>query len=278
MFFFLDRGILQIPSGNLRLIDEEITITVEVSSNLTFPIKVHPGKAKVHDLMEQIERELNVPIMEQKLYFEKNLLSKAPRRRLPDKLICSPRPTVTAIVPEYIHVTVEEASGDSHSVKIDKEKNLRALMEEIPSCSFLQENEEATFVFSGKQLCPSRDRGTLTSLGVCSGSKLELKVKILFIELTVCFSDGSPSMRVKCDPQETFQDLVEKVKKKDEKRKLMKVTFTMKERVFDPDQDRGPLQGTFYFKFYLIKVKAIYGRTSSCRLLVVCFFSTVLRV
>ena len=245
LFFFLDRGILQTSSGNLRLIDEEITITVEASSNLTFPIKVHPGKAKVHDLMEQIERELNVPIMEQKLYFEKNLLSKAPRRRLPDKLICSPHPTVTAIVPEYIHVTVEEASGDSHSVKIDKEKNLRALMEEIPSCSPLQENEEAMFVFSGKKLCPSRNRGTLTSLGVCSGSKLELKVKILFIELTVCFSDGSPSMRVKCDPQETFQDLVEKVRKKDKKRNLMKVTFTMKERVFDPDQDRGPLQGTF---------------------------------
>ena len=195
--------------------------------------------------MEQIERELKVPILDQKLYFGKARLSDTPRRGLPHKLICSPQPTVVAIVPEYIHITVEDQNGESNAVKIDKEKSLRALMDELPSCSYLQENEEAMFHFNGKQLCPTKNKGALTSLGVSSGSRLELKVKILFIEvfIEVSFLDHTSPTSVRCSPQDTFQDLVKKIKIKGKKREQKSVTFVMKERVFDPDQDKGPLQG-----------------------------------
>ena len=142
-----------------------ISVTVEASSKVsypkTFPIKVHPGRSKVHDLMEQIERRLNVPVSDQKLYFGETLLSRAPRKCLPDKLICSPRPAVAVILPEYIHITVEEQNGDSHALKIDKEKNLKAVMEEIPSCCNLQENTQVIFYFNEKKLCPDEDKSPL---------------------------------------------------------------------------------------------------------------------
>ena len=243
--FFRIRGILETP-GDLRLVDAEIAITVtaEPSSSLPFTIKVHPGKATVHNLMEQIEVLLQIPIRDQKLYHEGNLLSKAPSRCLPDKLICSPRPAVKVIFPEYIHITVEDQSGDLIPLKIDKEKNLRAVLEQIPSCSKLQENEGATFVFNGKQLCPSKDKGTIASLGICSGSKLGLTVRILHIEVKVCLSDNSRSFRLKCDPQETFQDLMEKILLEGHNSSKCRLTFTMGGREFDPDQDKGPLEGT----------------------------------
>ncbi len=196
----------------------------------------------MRDIMEQIERKLQVPIKDQKLYHGRTRLSDAPRSGLPDGVTCSPQPTVVVIVPEYIHITVEDQNGYSHEIKIDKEKSLTALMEEIPSCNNLQENEEAVFYFNGKQLSPQpKDEGTLTSLGICSGTKLELKVKTAFIKLSV--EAWNFSVSVRCSPQETFKDLVEKVEMEGLKREEKKVTFSMKERVFDPEQDTGPLQG-----------------------------------
>ncbi|PFX33104.1 hypothetical protein AWC38_SpisGene2034 [Stylophora pistillata] len=237
------RGILETP-GDLRLIDAEvaITVTAEPSSSLPFTIRVHPGKATVHNLMERIEVLLEIPIRDQKLYHEGNLLSKAPSRCLPDKLICSPRPAVSVIFPEYIYITVEDQSGDLIPLKTNVENNLRAVMEQIPSCGNLQENEEAAFVFNGKQLCPSKDKGTIASLGICSGSKLGLTVRILHIEVKVCLSDNSRSFRLKCDPQETFQDLVEKILLKGHNSSKCRLTFTMGGRKFDPGQDKGPLE------------------------------------
>lgn len=250
--FRLDRNLPEQASGNLRLIDVEMQITVKTSTSKTFSVKLHPGKAKVHDLMEQIERELDVSSGDQKLYLGRALLSDVPWKGLPRKLICNPQPTVDVIVPEYIDITVEDQNGDSHTVKIDKEKSLTALMKEIPSCSSLQENEEATFYFNGKPLCPSKDEGTLTSLGLCSGSKLELKVNVAFIEIfvDVWFSNYAISS-IRCSPQETFKDLVKKVQMEGTKRDLEKVTFTMKERVFDPEKDKGPLQGKLLITFKL---------------------------
>lgn len=171
--------------GNLRLIDAELEITVEASSDVFFPIKIKPGKAKVHDLMEQIERQLDVPVKDQKLYHGKTRLSDAPRRGLPDQLICSLQPTVVVLVPEYITITVVVNGGDTSSVKIDKAKSLRDLIEEIPSCRNLPKNKEGMFYFNGKELCPSKDKGTLTSLGICSGSKLEFK-RLTILKYTSC--------------------------------------------------------------------------------------------
>ncbi|KAL9976300.1 hypothetical protein ACROYT_G013584 [Oculina patagonica] len=234
-------SVRNLPPGGVRLIDTELEIVIEASSKEIFPIKIHPGRAKVRDIMEQIERKLQVPIKDQKLYHGRTRLSDAPRSGLPDGVTCSPQPTVVVIVPEYIHITVEDQNGYSHEIKIDKEKSLTALMEEIPSCNNLQENEEAVFYFNGKQLSPQpKDEGTLTSLGICSGTKLELKVKTAFIKLSV--EAWNFSVSVRCSPQETFKDLVEKVEMEGLKREEKKVTFSMKERVFDPEQDTGPLQ------------------------------------
>jgi len=233
-----------LSTRNLRLVDTELEITIEKSTGTNFSLKVHPGRAKVCDLMEQIERKLNVPIREQKLYLGRARLSDAPRRGLPYGLICSPQPTLILIVPEYIHITVANENGVLHTIKIDKEKSLQALIEEILSCSSLQENEEAILYFNGRQMCPTKDEGTLTSLGLVSGSKLELKVNIIFITVQVLFPNRSQTVDVRCGPQETFKDLVKKVETGGKRTELEKVTFAMQERVFDPDQDKDPLQGT----------------------------------
>lgn len=201
--------------------------------------------------MEQIEEKLEVPIRDQKLYLGRKRLSDTPMEGLPQKLICSSQPTIVVIVPECIHVTVEDQSGKSIAVKIDKEKGLTALMEEISPRINLSENEEAMLFFNGRQLFPLKDKGTLTSLGLCSGSKVELKVKILFIEISVWVPDGSPTIRVRCSPQETFKNLMKKVGEKGKIRKLASVTFAMEERVFDPDQDKSSLQGTHNCMLFL---------------------------
>lgn len=228
----------------MKLIDTELKITIEASSKDMFSIKVHPGRTKVRDVMEQIERKLEVPKKDQKLYLGKTRLSDAPMEGLPHKLICSANPTILVIVPECIQVTLVDQTGKSIVVKIDKEKGLRALMEEISQRINLQENEEAMLYFEGRQLCPSKDKGNLTSLGIFTGSKLVLKVEILFIEIKVWFSDGSPTISVRCSPQETFQDLMKKIGKKGKKPRRERVVFAVEERVFDPDQDQGSLQGT----------------------------------
>ena len=243
MFFIFNRGL---STRNLRLIDTELEIIIETSTETNFSLKVHPGRAKVRDVMEQIERKLKVPLRDQKLYHGRARLSDAPRRGLPCGLICNPQPMLILIIPEYIHITVANENGVLHIIKIDKEKSLKTLMEEIPSCSSLQENEEAILFFNGRQMCPTKDEGTLTSLGLVSGSKLELKVNIIFITVQVCFPNGSPTVSVRCSPHETFKDLVKKLETGGncKRTELEKVRFAMQERVFDPDQDKAPLQGT----------------------------------
>ena len=246
--FFFKNSHVRKSKGNLRLIDSELEITVEASTNEIFPVKIRPGKAKVIDVMEQIERKLGVFIRDQKLYHGKARLSKAPQRGLPEELICSLQPTVVVIVPEFIFITVEDSvSGNSSIVKIDKEKSLSDLMEEIPSCRNLQENEEAMFYVNGKKLCASKDEETLTKLGISSGSKTEVKVEITFIDIYV---NGLPdilptrSFVFRCDPQETFRDLLNKVvEASSNTAKLDGATFSTQERIFDPEKDIGPLQG-----------------------------------
>ncbi|KAJ7365094.1 hypothetical protein OS493_007741 [Desmophyllum pertusum] len=134
--------------------------------------------------------------------------------------------------------------ASQNAVKIDKEKSLRALMDELLHAVTCRKTKKPCFHFNGKQLCPTKNEGALTSLGVSSGSRLELKVKILFIEvfIKVSFLDHTSPTSVRCSPQDTFQDLVKKIKIKGKKREQKSVIFVMGQRVFDPDQDKGPLQ------------------------------------
>ena len=239
-FFISNRGL---STRNLRLIDTELEIIIETSTETNLSLKVHPGRAKALDVMEQIERKLKVPLRDQRLYHGRTRLSDAPGRDLPYGLICSPQPTLILIIPEYIHITVANENGVLHTIKIDNEKSLKALKEEIPSCSSHQENEEAILFFEGRQICPTKDERTLASLGLVSGSKLELKVNIIFITVQVCFPNLLPFVSVTCSPHETFKDLVKKLETGSKRTELEKVIFTMQERVFDPDQDKAPLQG-----------------------------------
>ncbi|RMX51539.1 hypothetical protein pdam_00010298, partial [Pocillopora damicornis] len=109
-----------------------------------------------------------------------------------------PRPAVAVILPEYIHITVEEQNGDSHALKIDKEKNLKAVMEEIPSCCNLQENTQVIFYFNEKKLCPFKNKGNLDNLdyGVTHGCTLHVTKHLA--------ADGSiiPHETSKCNGQE----------------------------------------------------------------------------
>ena len=179
-FLITESDLVKSPRNlrNLRLIDAELEITVEASSSERFPVKLRPSKANVIDLMEVIEEKLGIPVKDQKIYHGKTRLSDAPRRSLPSRLICSLRPSVVVIVPEYITITVEDMeSGEACIVKVDKAKTLKDLVDEISLCRNLSENEKAavTFYFKGEGLCPSDNDQSLSSLGFGSGSKIQMK-------------------------------------------------------------------------------------------------------
>ena len=162
---------------NLRLVDAELEITVEISSSERFPVKLRPSKANVIDLMKVIEEKLGIPVSDQEIYHGKTRLSDAPRRSLPSKLICSIQPSVVVTV-RYITITVEDMeSGDGCIMKVDKRKTLKNLLDEISLCKNMSENEKAsvTFYFKGEGLCPSENDQSLSSLGFGSGSKIEMK-------------------------------------------------------------------------------------------------------
>ena len=148
-FWFCFISNRDLSTRNLRLIETELKITVETSTETKFSLKVHPGRAKLRDVMEHIELKLNVPMKDQKLYHGRARLSDVPRRGLPYGLICSPQRTLILIIPEYIHILVSNENGVLHTIEIDKEKSLKAPMEEIFSCRFLQENQEAILFFEG---------------------------------------------------------------------------------------------------------------------------------
>ena len=163
---------------NLRLIDAELEITVEASSNERFLVKIQTSKANVIDLMAVIEEKLRIPVKDQKIYHGETRLSDAPHRSLPSKLICSLQPSVFVIVPEYISITVEDMeSGEGCIVEVDKAKTLKDLVDEISLCRNMSETEKAavTFYFKGEGLCPSENDKSLSILGFGSGSKIEMK-------------------------------------------------------------------------------------------------------
>ena len=250
--FFPFRRVMESPES-LILVDVELDVTVEVSTNKRFQVKIRPGEAKVIDLMQKIEAELEVPIKDQKLFHGKTRLSDNPHQDLPEKLIYCLNPSVFIIVPDYIEITVEKsASGESVTLKIDKEKHLTDLVREIPSCRNMDDNQEAMFVVEGRELSPVQDTGTLTSLGICSGSRVKLVVRVLFIKV---FVTGLPQGRltVQCNPLETFQDLLNHVQSRTNMEEIDETdaTFSMKDRVFYLKKDLDTLQGNYFILFML---------------------------
>ncbi|XP_015771219.1 PREDICTED: uncharacterized protein LOC107349548 isoform X4 [Acropora digitifera] len=235
------RSVIESP-GSLILVDVELDVTVEVSTSERCQIKIRPGEAKIIDLMKKIEAELEVPIKDQKLFYGKTRLSDNPHKGLPEKLIYSLNRTLVVIVPDYIEITVENsASGESITLKIDKEKRLTNLVQEIPSCRNMDDNQEVMFLVDGRELSPVKDTGKLKSLGICPGSRVKLEVRVLFIKVFVA---GLPQGRltVQCNPLETFQDLLNHVQSRTKMAKIVEATFSTKGRVFDPKKDLNTLQ------------------------------------
>ncbi|XP_015771205.1 PREDICTED: uncharacterized protein LOC107349537, partial [Acropora digitifera] len=235
------RSVIESP-GSLILVDVELDVTVEASTNEKFLVKIRPGVAQIIDLMQKIEAELEVPIKDQKLFYGKTRLSDDPHKGLPEKLIYSLNPTLVVIVPDYIEVTVENsASGESITLKIDKEKRLTDLVQEIPSYRNMDDNQEAIFLVDGRELSPVQNTGTLTSLGILSGSRVKLVVRVVFIKV---FVTGLPQGRltVHCNPLETFQDLLSHVQSRTKLKEIGDATFSTKGRNFNPKKDLDTLQ------------------------------------
>ncbi|XP_067054528.1 uncharacterized protein [Acropora muricata] len=236
------RRVIQSP-GNLVLVDVELDVTVETSTNERFQVKIRPGEAQIIDLMQKIEAKLQVPIKDQKLFHGKTRLSDNPHKDLPEELVYSLNRTVVVIVPDYIEVTVEtSASGESITLKIDKEKRLTDLAQGIPSYRNMDDNQEAIFLVDGRELSPVQDTGTLTSLGILSGSRVKLVVRVVFIKV---FVTGLPQGRltVQCNPLDTFQDLLNHVQSRMKLKEIGGATFSTKGRDFNPKKDLDTLQG-----------------------------------
>ncbi|XP_044176283.1 uncharacterized protein LOC114960801 isoform X2 [Acropora millepora] len=235
------RRVIESP-GNLVLVDVELDVTVEASTNERFQVKIRPGEAKIIDLMQKIEAKLEVPIKDQKLFHGKTRLSDNPQKDLPEELVYSLNRTVVVIVPDYIEVTVENsASGESVTLKIDKEKRLTDLAQGIPSYRNTADNQEAIFLVDGRELSPVQDTGTLTSLGILSGSRVKLVVRVLFIKV---FVTGLPQgkLTVQCNPLDTFQDLLSHVQSRTKLKEIGDATFSTKGRNFNPKEDLDTLQ------------------------------------
>ncbi|XP_067054537.1 uncharacterized protein [Acropora muricata] len=235
------RRVVESPQS-LILIDVELNITVEASTSETFQVKIRPGEAKIIDLMRKIEGELQVPIKDLTLFHGKIRLSDRPHKDLPRKLIYSLNRTVVVIVPDYIGITIEDLScWKSITLKIDKEKHLSDLVQEIPWCINMDDNQEAMFLVDGKELSPVQDTGTLTSLGICSGSRVKFEVRVVFIKVFVA---GLPQgkLTVQCNPLETFQDLLNHVQSRTNMAEI-DATFSEEGRDFDPKKDLDTLQG-----------------------------------
>ena len=248
-------------SESLILVDVELDVTVEASTSETFQVQIRPGEAKIIDLMQKIEAELEVPIQDQKLFYEEIRLSDNPHKDLPEKLIYSLNRTVKVIVPDYIEITVENsASGESVTLKIDKEKHLTDLTQEIPSCRNMDDNQEAMFLVGGKELSPVRNTGTLASLGICSGSWVKLEVRVLFIKVFVTGLLRS-GLTVQCNPLETFQDLLNYIQSRTKMAEIENATFSTKGRDFNPKKDLDTLQGNYFILFML---EAPIKETSKC--------------
>ncbi|XP_068721444.1 uncharacterized protein [Montipora capricornis] len=238
--------VIKTPGMIPQLIDAELDITIKVSTSEMINVRVRPSQAKVNDLMKQVETRLGVPIKDQKMYHGKTLLSDTPRSSLPLEVLCSSNPTVDVTIPEYIEITVENShNGDLSTLKIDKEKPLSDLMTEIPSCRNLENNQEAVFHVNGRELSNVKDTDTLASLGIYSGSQLKVGVRVLFISVSITDLPGfSPWDRldIRCNPEETFKDLLNHIQSRTNIEKIDGATFLMKGRIFDPTQDLGSLQ------------------------------------
>lgn len=83
-------------------------------------------------------------------------------------------------------------------MKIDKEKNLKVVMEEIFFVVICKKIYRLYFIYNEKKFCFFKNKGNLDNLGICFGLRFELKMKIFFIEVEVCFLGGFLFVCVRC--------------------------------------------------------------------------------
>ena len=118
-------------SGVLQLLSSELKVTVETTMGQNLQLTVHPGRAKVSDVMEEIKRHTDVPVEEQKLYYGESCISNRPWKALPEALLFVEDPTLVVEVPEYFEISVRVAQDKVIPIKIDKTKTLRDLQQRM---------------------------------------------------------------------------------------------------------------------------------------------------
>ena len=214
-----------------------------MSSGKNFPVNVHPGKSKVRDVMQLIENVIQVPSADLKLYRGRSRLSDFPYQDLPVELIRDPNPKLVAIIPEYLHLNVKSQDGKIDTIKVDPEKTLLDLLKELPSCQSLAGNQLVELVFEGHCLNPYTDRRSLQVCNIKSGSTIEVKVNKTTCVVRVRLPGNSRTVNITMNPEETFEDLVSRLKKEKREIELKNITFATGDRVFDPKQDKAPLKG-----------------------------------
>ena len=194
-------------SGVLQLLSSELKVTVETTTGQNLQLTVHPGRAKVSDVMEEIKRHTDVPVEDQKLYHGESCISNRPWKALPEALLFVEDPTLLVEVPEYFEISVRVAEDKVIPVKIDKTKTLRDLQQKVPSCARLGRRRRVWFIYEGNRLNPDEENGSLESVGIISGSVVDVEFEVL---LMVQLPDGD-FLQVEVNPNGTVGDLLQKV-------------------------------------------------------------------
>ena len=210
-------------------------VTIETSTEERFQITVHPGRADVWNIMEEIEHHTDVPAEEQKLYYEESCISNSPWEVLPEALLFAEHPTLVVEVPEYFEITVRVAEDKVIPVKIDKTKTLRDLQQKVLSCARLGRRRRVWFIYEGNRLNPNEENGSLESVGITSGSVVDLEFEVLLISVKVQLPNDD-GLQIEVNPNGTFEDLLQKV--------LTDVDVELGENVFVLDGNSLELQDT----------------------------------
>ena len=197
-------------SGVLQLLSSELKVTVETTMGQNLQLTVHPGRAKVSDVMEEIKRHTDVPVEEQKLYHGESCISNRPWRALPEALLFVEDPTLLVEVPEYFEISVRVAEDKVIPVKIDKTKTLRDLQQKVLSCAPLGRRRRVWFIYEGNRLNPDEENGSLESVGITSGSVVDVEFEVILISVKVQLPNED-FLQIEVNPNGTVGDLLQKV-------------------------------------------------------------------
>ncbi|XP_068721503.1 uncharacterized protein [Montipora capricornis] len=136
--------------------------------------------------------------------------------------------TIKGSTHEVIHVRVRPSQGKVNDVMKQVETRLGGPIKDQK-------------MYHGKMLLSDTP---LASLGIYTGSQLKVEVRVLFISVSITDLPGFlpwDHLDIRCNPKETFKDLLNHIQSRTNIEKIDGATFLMKGRIFDPTQDLGSL-------------------------------------